>query len=270
MLQPIQTGDISGPPVSRIVLIGASNLTLSLPLVIGLAQSLCGPPSLIFTAYGHGRSYGRSSQAMFRVLPGITRCQLWPALNATPPLPTYALLTDIGNDIAYGYPPEQLIQWISRCIERLQQQQARIVVTDLPLAALTRISDPHFLLLRAMFFPFSLLSRRQMLDRVRSVSEQLHKLAAEQNFILCTQNIAWYGIDSIHIRKSQRLPAYRYILSHFAERSQVAEHEQQQEPGVIWQRRNRPRFYEKSLLGRRITCAQPSCVLADGSAVFCY
>ena len=96
----------------RVVLIGASNVTKSLSVIIDIAHQLLGKPLDIFTALGLGRSYGLFSRVLGRGLPSIRDCGLWDALRAEGPSETYALLTDIGNDLAYEAPAKEIVAWI--------------------------------------------------------------------------------------------------------------------------------------------------------------
>src|SRR5947207_14876376 len=88
--------------VSRVVALGASNLTRGLRIVVSTARQTWGPDIEIFGALGHGRSYGADSRVFVRRLPGILQSGLWRDLAARPPVPTRALVTDVGNDILYG------------------------------------------------------------------------------------------------------------------------------------------------------------------------
>ncbi len=65
----------------RVVLIGASNVTKSLSVIIDIAHQLLGKPLDIFTALGLGRSYGLFSRILGRGLPSIRDCGLWDALQ---------------------------------------------------------------------------------------------------------------------------------------------------------------------------------------------
>ena len=71
-----------------------------------------GPGVEVLAALGHGRSYGAHSRFVFRTLPGILESGLWQELESRPQLPTRGLVTDIGNDIFYGFSPEQTLGWI--------------------------------------------------------------------------------------------------------------------------------------------------------------
>jgi len=84
----IHGGGQSPVLANRFVLLGASNLTVSLRLVIQLLQRRIGGPSDVLVAAGHGRSYGEFSQVMFRELPGITSSGLWKRLELDNVRPT--------------------------------------------------------------------------------------------------------------------------------------------------------------------------------------
>ena len=137
---------------NQLVLLGASNLTRGLATVLETAQLICGSPTRILVAAGHGRSYGVSSHFLFRSLPGISGCGLWNDLETGPKLPTFALLTDLGNDLAYEKSVDEITGWVLSCIERLAEYQARIIITALPLQNLERLTPTVFGLFRAMFF----------------------------------------------------------------------------------------------------------------------
>ena len=125
----------------RVVLLGASNLTRALPLVIGLARQRLGGPLDVHAALGHGRSYGRRSTVLIRSLPGVLESGLWPALEAPAQgasVALHALLTDVGNDIVYGHDPDTIAGWIDTCIGRLAGLGARIVMTRLRCRACAR------------------------------------------------------------------------------------------------------------------------------------
>ena len=81
---------------------------------------------------GHGRSYGQDSTVFGRKISGIFPCALWQDLQNRPTLPTAALVTDIGNDLLYGVPPDQLLEWVERCLDRLAEAGAATIVTQLP------------------------------------------------------------------------------------------------------------------------------------------
>ena len=256
-------------PQNRLILLGASNLTLSLRLVIHLMQQRFGAPSEILTAMGHGRAYGIFSEALWRGLPGIAECGLWRQLRETESHPAYALLTDIGNDILYGLLPEQVLQSVEACVERLQQQSAQIVVTGLPMTSIERLSERHFLFFRNLFYPSCRLPRDETISRAWAVHDGLAAMAARRKFILHEQKPECFGMDGIHVNYWQREAYYREIIHQFADSGEKpGPQERQREFFLTWQQR--PEFAFKTLLGRAIYRPQPSGSLADGSRVSKY
>ena len=256
-----QHGTQPPEPVNRLVLLGASNLTLSLRTVIKLMQARCGGPSDVLVAAGHGRSYGQWSKVLIRGLPSITSSGLWSHLDSGSTLPPYALLTDIGNDIPYGYSPEQILEWVGWCVERLQRQAAKIVMTNIPIASIEPLSERHYRIIRAIFFPFSRLSRREVVHRARLVHRGLVDMASSNNFELCEQEPIWFGPDVIHILYWKRKELYRRIFERLPASSGTRGPTGEETPrNASW--RKRPRFAYKKVLGRDKRCQQPSGHLA--------
>ena len=256
-------------PVNRLVLLGASNLTLSFRMVIELMQERCGRPSDVLAAVGHGRSYGEDSQVLIRGLPSINDSELWSHLDSADSLPTYAFLTDIGNDIPYGYKPEQILRWVGRCIEQLQKHSARIVMTNIPLASIEPLSEKHYKIIRAIFFPFSRLSRHEVIERAREVHCGLLEMADSYNFELYEQDPSWYGPDVIHVLLWKRKAFYRQIF----ERLPVPDMSAVPEARRAMHAQNwakRPRFAYKKVLGKPHCHPQPSGRLTDGTDVYMY
>ena len=107
---------------TRVVLLGASNLTRSFPQVVATARALAGEPIEVVAALGHGRSFGLRSRVLARSLPGIVGCGLWAALDGAPARArTLALVTDVGNDIVYGVGVETIREWVETCVSRLEE-----------------------------------------------------------------------------------------------------------------------------------------------------
>lgn len=251
---------------NRLILLGASNLTLSLRLVTHLMQQRIGAPGEILAAVGHGRAYSVFSQVVWRGLPGIAECGLWRQLRETESRPTYALLTDIGNDIVYELTPEQVLRAVERCIDQLQRQSAQIVVTNLPIASVEQLSERRYTFFRNLFYPFCKLSRDETLSRVRAVHAGLVDMAVRRQFLLVEQEAHWFGPDGIHVNYWQREAFYRDIVRRFPDPGAESGYEDDKPKLFLaWQRR--PVFAFKTVLGRAIHCPQPSGRLADGSSV---
>ena len=198
--------------VDRIVALGASNLTRGFRTVVSAARSTWGPEVQVLAALGYGRSYGAPSRVFVRTLPGILESGLWQTLASMPKLPTRALVTDVGNDILYGFSAERTLAWVEEALSRLQRVTQDIILTDLPLASIRRLSPAKFLVFRTILFPSCRLSLAQVLESVERVNAGLADLSAARGVRLFHLDPAWYGLDPIHIRPSLWRRAWQEIL----------------------------------------------------------
>lgn len=246
----------------RVVLLGASNLKRGFPQALSRLRG-AGPVEVL-AALGHGRSYGTwSSLAWVRRLPGIVQCGLWEELEQRPPLPTVALVTDVGNDLLYGAPVPRIAGWVGTCLERLAGQRAELVVGLLPLASLEKVSPVRYHLVRQILFP----GRRAapwsaMLDRARELNERLRRLGLEHGARLVEPSPSWYGIDPIHVRRNMRSQAWNEMFDH-----PLLPPEGEPAGGG-----RLPLFgaAELRLFGVPLRNPQPVCRLKDGSTVALY
>jgi len=198
--------------IGRVVALGASNLTLGLRSVVSASRAAWGPKVEILAALGHGRSYGAQSRLILRTLPGILESGLWPALESMPHLPTRAVITDVGNDILYGFSAERTLAWVEEALGRLRSVADDITVTGLPLVSVRGLGRARYLFLRSILFPGCRLSLAQVLESAEAVNSGLAALAIAQGVRFLRMDPAWYGFDPIHIRRSSRRSAWRAIL----------------------------------------------------------
>ncbi|MDF0675247.1 MAG: hypothetical protein P0120_13045 [Nitrospira sp.] len=196
----------------RVVALGASNLTRGFQTIVSTARSVWGPDVEVLSALGHGRSYGSPSRFLHRTLPSILKSGLWAELERRPSMTTRGLVTDVGNDILYGFSVERTLGWVEEALARLRVFTNDIVLTDLPLASIHRLSNLKFLAFRTVLVPFCRLSLAQVLDRAELVNEGLTKLSAVYGTKLFRLDPAWYGFDPIHVRPSRWRSAWRQIL----------------------------------------------------------
>jgi len=196
----------------RVVALGASNLTRGFQTIVSTARSVWGPDVEVLAAYGHGRSYGAPSRFIFRTLPSILKSGLWAELEQRPRIVTRALVTDVGNDILYGFSVERTLGWVEEALVRLRTVTNDIVLTDLPLASVYRLSNIKFLAFRTILVPSCRLSLAQVLNRAELVNEGLTKLSAAYGATLFQLDPAWYGFDPIHVRPSRWRQAWQQIL----------------------------------------------------------
>src|SRR3954464_8187704 len=140
-------------PTRRVILLGASNLTRSFPTVVATVQQTWSEPVEIMAARGHGRSYRQDSWDRGRKISGIFPCALWQDLQNRPQLPTVGLVTDIGNDILYGIAPDQLLNWVERCLDLLAAAGAATIITQMPIGSIEGLGERRFQFFRRLFFP---------------------------------------------------------------------------------------------------------------------
>jgi hypothetical protein len=196
----------------RVIALGASNLTRGFPGLVCSARAEWGSEVEMLVALGLGRSYGARSTILARSLPGILECGLWRGLESRPEAPTRALITDVGNDILYGFGAERILAWVAECVSRLQRFTRDIVLTDLPLASLRRLPSAKFVAFRSLLVPRCRLSLHEALGQAERVTAGLESLAASEALRFFRLRPEWYGFDPIHIRPRFWRSAWREIL----------------------------------------------------------
>lgn len=253
------------------VLLGASNLSAALPSLVNDLRHAAGGPVEVLAACGHGRSYGSTSRFLFvRHLPGIVSCGLWTALERHPPLPpgrTLALLSDVGNDLAYGETPETIAGWVDTCLSRLATAGAATICTPLPLCSLEKMSALRYYAARSILFPGRRVPWRALLERARELDGRLRELARRHGAVLVEPEAAWYGMDPIHVRRRWRRRVWQLILDRWP----------LPDPNLR-EGRERPRpvslpllgAEEQHLFGLPRRHHQPACRFADGTTVALY
>jgi hypothetical protein len=199
------------------VLLGASNLAIGLDAVLRAAASRLGAPLEVLAALGRGRSYGTDSWFLVRRMPGIADCGLWRSLVEGGRRPTWALVTDVGNDLPFGVAPETILGWVEAALDRLERAGARTVITSLPLENLRRLPAWEFELWRRLIFPLHRTSRERVMGGAEMVDAGLRRLARERSIALAQMQPQWYGLDPIHVRRTRRDEAWDRILAGWGE-----------------------------------------------------
>jgi hypothetical protein len=251
-------------PSARIVLLGASNLTIGLPTVLRATRARLGPgPLEILVAAGHGRSYGQWSRVGIRGLPGILDCGLWARALTPTEIPTYAAVTDIGNDLAYGAAPADLTRWVAGCLDRLRRMGADVVLTLLPAGSIARLWPWQYQLYKALLFPGCRLPFRTAMAQIAEVNMRLAELAQSSGAKLVEPPVEWFALDAIHIAREQRAAAWREIFSRWETTGNAVV--DGAGPSRWTCLRMAPE--ERTLLGVRLQRVQPTAVFADGTVV---
>jgi hypothetical protein len=206
-------------PQMRVVLLGASNLAMTLPRVISSARAAFDAPLEFFVATGFGRSYGQESKFFWKKFSGILQSGIWAALDRAPPLPTVALVTDVGNDLAYEAPVETVLAWVTTTFERLALHDARIVLNNLPIVSLRTVGALRYQALRAVLFPRCRIPGAELLDRAEALSDALAALADSRKIPVFSAQNAWYGLDPIHPRRRHAGAIWQQMIGALAPRS---------------------------------------------------
>jgi len=253
----------SEPPAARVCLLGASNLTRGFRSAVRVARGNLGGPLEIFAALGRGRSYGTPSSFLGRELPGIGECGLWPALGragAERALPTFGLISDVGNDVAFGVPSPLLLEWIARGADRLAESEAHTTLVGPPLESVRGVSLGAFRFWSRLFFPGRGLDREHLLGTLEEVDGGLRELCAARGLVFVEPAADWYGVDPIHVRHGAQERAWRAILASWG-----------QPETPPWSGRvPLPAPLERRLLGLTLRRDQPAARLTDGSPLSIY
>jgi len=191
-----------------VVVLGASNVSRGLARLVGTIEAAVPDGVDIMVAAGHGRSYGATSRVWMRRLPPILRCGLWRALDrhgfSAPPDgagPLCGLVTDIGNDILYGIPVQQVAAWVWESLRRLAVRRARIAVTRLPLDSVARVGPGRYRALKTLFVPGCPLSLAEIKESTARLDREVAAIAAEFDAVVIDQPGEWYGLDTLHVRR---------------------------------------------------------------------
>jgi hypothetical protein len=255
-------------PSRRVVFLGASNLRLSFGTVVAAARRTWGEPLEIMAAIGHGRSYGQDSTVFGRKISGIFPCALWQDLHKRPALPTSALVSDVGNDLLYGVPPEQVLDWVGRCLDRLNEVGAKTLVTELPIASIERLSEARFRFFRRLFFPQSKLTYADAQNLIVELNRELAALCRARKIPVIPVSSDWYGLDPIHLKRSVRSKAWPKMLAAWRDAEDAIEVAR----SPLWTSAYLASLapHERSVFGIRRHKAQPSGRLSDGTTISLY
>jgi len=263
--QPFTNLPLMPKPTRRVILLGASNLTRSFATVVETAQFLWQEPLEIMAAMGHGRSFGKDSSLFGKKISGIFSCPLWENLSARPPLPTVALVTDIGNDLLYEVPIEQLQTWIDGCLNHLTAAGAQTIVTQLPTANLQRLPEARFQFFRTLFYPRCRLTLSQVRRSAEEVREWLISTGKKTETPVIEALSEWYGLDPIHLKRGVWHVAWPAILSFWKGVHPLSELPRTS----LWQGAYLHALtpQERSFFGIPRVSKQPSGMLRDGTTI---
>lgn len=193
----------------RIYLFGASNLWFSRHAALTEVRKRFPGRLEIGLACGPGRAYGVTAGnpvARYHPLKDI-------AFGAPSSAPTLAVLTDIGNDIAYGQLPAQVVEWVDALATRLERQGIEVVVTGVPAESLRQLPSWMFLILRKLYFTGSPISQSAVNQRLDDLQEGLIEMCQRRGLQFLDIDSSWYGLDRFHLRPVAMEGCWRQWLS---------------------------------------------------------
>ncbi len=203
-------------PAHYAAILGASNLTFSLPEAVRWTLASTEGRRELFVAHGPGRSYGLRAGTVFARYVGLSQCALFERLEravAGEPRPrVHALLTDIGNDLIYSASPALVEKWVAKTMDRLARLGARVAVTALPRDSLRRMPRASYYLFRTLYHPPCRIPYTAMMARVDEMQERLAALCAEREALFLPAPAEWYGLDHLHLKIRKRREAFRFWL----------------------------------------------------------
>lgn len=185
---------------SRIQLYGASNLWLSRRAALSAIRRRFDGPIEVGLACGPGRSYGlRAGNPLVRYRP--LREVEFPSPGPSGP-PTLALLSDIGNDIAYAQRPDTTLGWVEGLASRLEGQGAEVILAGIPVESLRGLPAWLFLVLRRLYYTGQSVTHGDIMQRLEDLEGGLRQLARERGYPFLDTDTSWYGFDHFHLRSA--------------------------------------------------------------------
>jgi hypothetical protein len=262
-----------------VVALGASNLSRGLSRLLQASRCCSSSAFDLVVAAGHGRSYGVNSRIWNRNLPSILESGLWRSIDKMlrrdvfGNSPRLAVITDIGNDLLYGFSIEQIATWLEEVIHRLHLQQFNIVITKLPIESIQSVGPRRFRLLKTFFVPGCRQSLEEIKEQSRQMNNSIVRLAKKYQLSIIEQPGFWYGLDAIHIRRSclddlwQRVVECWPVCTHDSETRQGTA---QWSTWKEWFRIGAASAEVRSLAGVMLFTPQPVFQLGDTTRVFLY
>jgi hypothetical protein len=255
-------------PQRRVVLLGASNLSIKFPIVVHSLRALFNAPLEFFVAKGFGRSYGQESKFFGKKFLGILQTGLWAAMDRATTISTVAIVADIGNDLAYEAPVRRIVDWIEVTLDRLAAHRAQVVLNNIPLASLGAVGAARYHFFRELFFPNCGLPRRELMKRAEQLSEALARLAEKRKTPIFSGRIEWYGLDPIHPRRGASGEIWRLMLSAISDAGALVPLVRAAPLSALQLHRLKPESWSHFGVTRR--AAQPAGRLSDGTTIALY
>ena len=185
---------------SLFVLLGASNLARGYcALTQHISKNIS--DAEFVSALGPGRGYCTQGGFLNFSYSPIGECQIMEQAKVYNErgFRMTVLLTDIGNDIMYGVPEQVLIQCIDTLIEKSLQLNAEVFVTSIHVNVCKDMGGISFELLKAIFYPNSLVTINKADSIVNKVNHYLKEKSSQNEHVHLISGLGRFcGLDKIH------------------------------------------------------------------------
>ena len=278
-MQSGSTSSVRSQQRALVVALGASNLSRGLSRLVTICRRCTSKPIDLFAGAGHGRSYGANSRIWSRRLPSILGSGLWrsldryfgsDALNSTTRL---AVITDIGNDLLYGFSVEQIVIWVEEIVFRLQQRGFDVVITQLPIESIQAMGSLRFHVLKSILVPGCQHSLKAIKDQSLQLNNEISSLSKSHRVTILRQPGSWYGIDAIHVKRSCLNKLWQCVGDGWQKMSQEQDGMRESDEFCGWQEWSRLGVASaevRSLGGLMFFTPQPALQLADTTRIYLY
>jgi hypothetical protein len=199
------------------VLLGASNLSRGYSALTGhISQSISQSSVQCITAQGPGRGYCvRGGLLNFTYTPiGECRIMQFTEDHVQQGGRVAVLITDIGNDIMYGVSETSLIDCLDTLIEKALRWNAEVFVTSIHVDVSKDLGKTSFRLLKAIFYPKSLVTYDQADSSVKRVNQYLQEKSDQNEGVHLLSGLGAYsGMDKIHFSMWKSHIAWSYVAN---------------------------------------------------------
>lgn len=208
-------GELRSDVPAEVVILGASNVTKNLGVIVTTLRDAFPHGVRIFIAHGHGRSYGLKTRALIRQLEGHVDSRLWTTLaeHGDRRANRYALVTDVGNDLLFGPNVDAILGWVTQCLSRLKAAGCEISLATLPVEPLLQLSRWRYQATSRLFFPKHAVGWEDMQSNIKELDAGLRVASQAVQARVVKPSADWYGFDPIHFRMRNRLEAVTALLN---------------------------------------------------------
>jgi len=197
------------------IFLGASNLARSLyGLKRCITRCVFPRPVSFLHAMGPGRGYISQGGIFNAIYPPILYCDILKAAynKRKKNQQVIVLITDIGNDIMYGVSSEEIIEGLNLLFNRLNELEAKVFITSIPIDLKKDVSAFYFRILRCIFFPKSYVEQNQASEAIQTINDFIFQ-AFDKNITVINEMKKYCGIDKIHYSLFKSRAAWSHIAS---------------------------------------------------------